>query len=219
MSGGSTRPFTTVSILGSILLALCVQSSEAAQRPESPPALGSLTRNAAPGWLAWKVFHESLIFYSRQSIDQVNDVLRLHVGLEPPAVRTLLNAGQAFAGALDRIDAAARAEVQRRYGSDKQPPPGHQSSSRPIVRRPGKTLQQMAVEDGLYAQVESEKNAVLARHLADLTRSLGVENTVQLGRFVNTAVAPHIKTFVEGEPTSDLDPTFSGNVFTPRQPR
>jgi hypothetical protein len=211
-----SRGFIAVSVVTVVLLAVDVHPGKAVQRTASPPSPPSSTNNTTPPWLAWKVFHESLIFYSRQSMDQVADVVHLQAGLDRGKAAALLTAGRTFVAALDRIDADARNEVQRRYGVDKAPPRDRSATSRPILVRPGKTVYQMVVEDGLYAQVERDKHAALERHLAELSRLLGVDTVTELDRFVSTTVAPHVTTSTDrGQPVSAIDRSFSGNVMTP----
>lgn len=206
-----------------VLLASRVGFGQAARQPASPAAgSGSPDPSSVPTWLAWKVFHDSLAFYGRQSISQVNGMLTSQFGLDSAETAALLNARQPFLAAIERIDTDARAEVQTRYGTDRRPPadlprpsPGRVAgpapSERPIVRESGKTLRDMVRESGLYDQVEEKKRAALAAHLAELERAISPAKLARIGEWVQTSVAPRVKTVERGSRVPGVDRSSSGD--------
>ena len=124
--------------------------------------VGASTDPAIPAWLAWKVFHESLTFYARQSTAPVDKMLGGQFGLTTAEAAALMGAGQSFIQEIERIDSDARAEVQARYGSSPAAPRNPQRSipvfpAGTIFREPGKTLRDMVVESGLYRRRRGAK--------------------------------------------------------------
>ena len=205
-----------------VLVAMSVVPDLALGQAGSQP--GSQASTAVPAWLAWKVFHESLTFYRTRSGAQVNDMLAAQFGLDGADAAVLSNVGQEFVAAMERIDSEAKAEVQARYGSVgppvglPRPTTGQEagSSGATMVRQPAKTLLDKVRESGLYDQVEAKKRAALAAHLGELTGALSPAKMARIGEWVQTSVAPRIKTFDRGTPVPALNPPQTDGRLLPR---
>src|SRR5262249_53670301 len=105
-----------------------------------------------------------------------------------------------FLGDLTAVDTYAKTEAARRYKyapvQSGRPPAG-------ATRRypPYKSIRDRAIEDGLYADVETRKQNAVDNHLKVLSLSLGLATAQRIEKYVQTAVAPHIKT-ISDPPTS-----------------
>ena len=175
---------------------------------QSAPSIVA-TQTAVPDWLTWKVFHQSLNRYSEKSTAKTTELFKEQFGVAAKASPAVLALGQSFVATLDRIDADAKKELDRRYGMDLPPLPsnvierfaskGVKPPRRTLKLRPGKTLRQMAIDDGLDAEFTRQKEAALARHLTALRQVLGSSKVDRMNQFVFTKVRPNVKRF-------DLDP-------------
>jgi hypothetical protein len=147
-----------------------------------------------PTWLSWKVFYDSLAFYSQKSAGQDEKVLTDTFNLSPTQAATLLSAGQSFVAEIQRIDEEARQEAKKRYryvpAQTGAPPPGGPKRRQAA---PQKTIREQALEDGLYAQVEAKKKVALANHMKDLGLNIEAKKLKQIGQFVETSIASRIK--------------------------
>jgi hypothetical protein len=146
------------------------------------------------------LFHESLVFYNQQSAERMNQMLAEQFALSTGEVANLMSAGQSYVTAIQRIDEDARTEARRRYLDVLGPAAG--SAGPPVSKtkpstEPPKSVRERAIGDGLYAQVEAKKQAALNSHITGLTRSLGAPKMDQIGKFVQSSVAPRIQTFVQ----------------------
>jgi hypothetical protein len=157
------------------------------------------TSQPIPDWLSWKVFYDSLTFYSSQSMSQVRELLTTQLGLSSAEIPAFLAASQEFVSALGRIDTDASSELDKRFGVDLPKPPLPDNlknmaipQTRPIQVQPGQSGRDLAVSAGIDARVEAQKNAAFAKHRADLVRTLGNAKVTKLAAFVGANVAPHI---------------------------
>jgi hypothetical protein len=154
-------------------------------------------------WLAWKVFHDSFAFYARQSGAQVEEMLASRFDLTPAEAAALLAAGRTFVGAIQRIDADAKAQADTRYGRLVRPArPLNTAGARsrwsgPRPPGPEKSRRERAIEDGLYAAVEARKEAALTEHTTALAGQLDPVKFARVADWVNTSVAPGITTFTQ----------------------
>jgi hypothetical protein len=165
-----------------------------------------------PDWLVWRVFHDSMRFYSEQSPDAVKRVLTQKAGLTPEQADAVLKAGPAYLQGMDRIDAAAQAEVQQRYRSTDLPPstrilprPAFRKDAVPPAGPPvewGGNLRQMVEEDGLLARVNNQKADTLAAHRRALTATLGADAQKALESWIKINVAPSVKVFDKATPVA-----------------
>jgi len=147
--------------------------------------------------------------FDKQDSQKFAQIMKSQTGLEPADIAALKRSGALYNAALERINADARREVGRRYGSDRPIP---QASNRPrqlppdagppIQRRPGKTLRMMAVEDGLFAQVEAQKQEALTKHRDTLRKQLGEDKMARLEAFVRVQIAPNVKSIDLSRPAS-----------------
>lgn len=156
---------------------------------------------AAPAWLAWRVFHESLIYYADQSQEQTEDVLSTKFDLGRGDVRTLVTEGQGYIAAIAAIDAEARVEARARYALPDADRRSGANGARWVSKtKPGPTqsLRARAIEDGLFAQIEARKVGVLAAHTRSLARLIDRRGLSRVGMFVESAVAAEITTFDRG---------------------
>jgi len=168
-----------------VLLALQVARNEAAQ-------VASQGQAAAPSWMAWKVFHDSLVFYSQRPGSQLNKMLAAQYGLGSAEAQLLMSAGQTYLDAIKRIEMDAKAEAQRRYGNAV---PASSPPKEPVRRSSisDKSVRERALEDGLYAQVEAVKQAVLDGHIRTLQAKLDALQFDRIRQWVENSVTPRIK--------------------------
>jgi len=121
-----------------------------------------------PRWIAWRVFHQSLVFYGQRSPAQVRQILEKEIGLTDLQAAKLLSAGQTVIADLDTVDRDGKAEIARRYKyvPVQSGPPTDGVKRRPA--RPQKGFLERANEDGFYAEIQAQKEAVLANHIKAL---------------------------------------------------
>lgn len=188
------------------------QGQTAPGRTSAVIADGSVDTSAIPAWLAWRAFHDSLLYYGQRS-RAVNTMLDEKFGLTAREIGALRNAGERFLQAMSRIDADARAMVQARYGSDRRPnavrPPARPTlpdRERPIVLERGKTLREMVQASGLFDAIEEQKTAELTSHLADLERTIAPAKLRWIEDFVLREVASHVIVVDRGIPVGGIPP-------------
>lgn len=209
---------------------LVAHSAPAQQAP--PPGLsvpaplppGSTTAGApVPEWLVWRAFHDSMRFYSKQSPDAVKRVLTQSAGLTPEQADAILQAGPQFLQEMDRVDEAARNEVQQRYRSAGLSAP----SSTAVIPRPafrtgaipptglpvewgGGNLRQKMEQEGVFARVNRQKADTLAAHRNALSSILGADGLAHLESWLQTNVAPSVKVFDKAMPIGAPVPASQG---------
>lgn len=171
--------------------------------------------NPAPLWLAWRIFHDSLAFYNQKSAAGVEKMLAAQFGMTNGQATAFLNAGQSYVVAIRQIDAQTRAAVKSRYMpvlSGNKPPAGSAIPTSP------QSFLQLAINDGLYAQMEGLNQNALAAHLNALKGPLTDTQINQISAFVQANVLPKIHTVNVGPQgaTKGLPPGFSA---TPPKPQ
>jgi hypothetical protein len=192
--------------------ALAAQSALAQNAP--PPGLdvpaplppGTTKAGApVPDWLVWRVFHDSMRFYGKQSPDAVKRLLTEKAALTPDQADAVLKAGPGYLQAMSSIDAAAQSEIQQRYRSADLPS-STRNIPRPAFRKGavppsgppvewGGNLRDQLEEDGLVARVNRQKADTLAAHRRALSASLGPDALTALESWLATNVAPGVKVF------------------------
>ncbi len=100
--------------------------------------------------------------------------------------------------AADRsLDADARRQIAERFspkstigrsGSDSAQQLAIDSNRLPD----GKTLQEVLADEGFISRLESQKDALLRAHLADLSGALGRDKVASLERVVQQQIAPGV---------------------------
>lgn len=173
-----------------------------------------------PAWVAWRVFHERLVYFRQQrSPQQVTQSLITQFGLNPGQAASVLNGGDAFVRALERIDDDAKAEVRKRYPDAVRSDPGRPTVSQTRPAERPKSVRERAIADGLYAEVEAKKEAALADHLTNLGRDVGAARLQQITTHVQTVIASRIRTFAappSGPGTRGLPPGLTRPTPTVR---
>lgn len=172
----------------------------------APLAAGTTKAGApVPDWLVWRVFHDSMRFYGKQSPEAVERVLTQKAALTPDQADAVLRAGSAYLQAMTSIDDAAQAEIQQRYRSADLPS-STRNIPRPAFRKGavppsgppvewGGNLREQVQEDGLVARVNRQKTDALAAHRRALSASLGPDALTALESWLETNVAPGVKVF------------------------
>lgn len=165
--------------------------------------------DAVPTWLSWRVFHEAVAFSTRgESLTAIEQKF----GLTTPEATRLRGAGASYTAALDRIDvdarAALKAQVSKPLKAPRNPkrrlpefPPGT------IIHDRSKSLRTLAIESGLYAEVEAKKAAALAKHMEAIHRAIPPEKLVVISDWIRTDVTPNIKVAETGIPVPNSDRT------------
>jgi hypothetical protein len=199
------RSIAFVLILPMVVSAQTTQNGDSAAQP-------------VPDWLAWKMFHQSLAYYAQRSPESVNQMLAAQFGLTRAQAAGLLSAGQSFDGAIKSIDDGAKAEASRRYPDivgSATPPSGRTTPRRTkmLPSGPPKTVRERAIEDGLYAEVEAKKQSALDNHIKALTSNIGPSRLAQIRNYLQSSIAPRIKTFTDrkslGSPTRGMPPNIT----------
>ena len=180
------------------------------------------TTEVAPSWLVWKVFYDSLSYYAQRSPNKDGQILKENFSLTSSQASLLLNSGHAFLAELQRLDDEARAEANKRYKySTVQSGPPQSGNPR---RRPGpsqKSPRERALEDGLYAKFEAQKNEVLTKHLLGLKVDIGAIKFSQVTKFLSESIAPSIKKLADADSSSGKSGFLPAGVTRPelRMPR
>jgi hypothetical protein len=168
-------------------------------RPRPPVEEGAPESVAAPLATAWESMYRSFEEFERRgSSAYAESVLEQSAGLAPAGAAQVRAAGQEYVRQLERIDADARRQIAERFapphmiarsGADPSPPLAIDPSGLPA----GKTLRQVLTEEGFISRIESQKEALLAAHLADLRRAIGADKVASLERVVQEQIAPGVR--------------------------
>jgi hypothetical protein len=169
------------------------------------------TTESVADWIAWKVFYDGLSVATGTSTVGADQILAKRFGLGNVGAAALRAVGQTYVQDIDRIDAAARAEIDRRWGMDlpraangtRRNPDG--GPPRAVMIEPGKTLRQMARESGLYDEIEAQKATALAAHLSSLNQAVGNTTRASIAEWVQTVLAPRIRRADGGVQVGPLD--------------
>jgi hypothetical protein len=202
------RPSRTTGLLFCLILSTAV--SAMAQAASSP---SSTAKELVPDYLAWRMFHQSTAFHHKeaaskatsqaaptseprrtpferqQRVNVFDQAMHKEFGITPEQSAILLNHGNTFLQALERIQTDAKAEVDRRYNT-----PAARAAR---VRGPQKTIRERTKEDGLDAQVQTQRQTALDAHLQNLSRDLPPASVAKLHAWVRTKVAPQITIMTE----------------------
>ena len=194
-----------------------------ARSPISPVA--PATNGAAPEWMVWRAFYESLRFYRQQSPRLVDEVLIEGAGLTPAETAAVTSAGQHYLDGLTRIDDDARREIAARFQSpglsfspsDLLPTPAQQqgaanaaapqrANAPPLT--PGRTLDGRSIAEtltaeGFVANVEERQRLEFRTHWETLARTIGLAKLVALERIINTEVAPNVHVATQATPVPE----------------
>jgi len=204
------RPSSFALIVGFYVIGIALPFQYANAQPQpgppsrlGPPGSGS---EAAPDWLAWRVFYESLEFYSQQSPTHVQELLVERVGLSVQEADVALAAGRSYLQQLSRLDDSARADIKARFqaGDLGKLPVPQPPTSPPVSDLPpaglingaaaGKqSLSDALVADGFVARVTNQRVALFAAHRAALASALGPAKFGSLEQLVRTEVAPKVR--------------------------
>jgi hypothetical protein len=174
-------------------------------RPVPPLPIGP-TPESVPAPLAdvWEHLYRTFTELERRGQPAyAESVLEQNAGLTKAEAAQVRAAGEEYLRQLGRIDADLRRQIAERFGpslqtglggppfaaADPQPPLGIDRSKLPD----GKTLQEVLTDEGVIARVDSQKDALLRAHLADLARAIGAEKAASLERVVREQIAPNVQ--------------------------
>jgi hypothetical protein len=147
----------------------------------------------ASPWLAWRTFHNSLVFYNQKSPDALTRMLSTKFGLSTDQITSLMTAGQTYLSDTQQIELQTRDEVRKRYI------PAF-SGQRPVKPTgPAQTTLQRAKADGLYDQMERLHQIAVDNHLSSLIGKLTDAQISQIRTFVETTVVSSIKPVTVGQ--------------------
>lgn len=165
----------------------------------TPPVEGGTPRSGPPQpSTVWQSMYRSFEEVERRgSPADTESMLEQGAGLTPAEAAQVRAAGEEYVRQLERIDADARRQIAERFapphmaarsGADPAPPLAIDLSRLPA----GKTLQQVLAEEGFISRIESQKEALLAAHLADLRRAIGADKVAALERLVQQRIDPGV---------------------------
>jgi hypothetical protein len=186
-----------------------VAFSDAAAQREAANETNVSGSQRAPDWLVWRVFHDSLGFYDRQSPDIVEDLLNLRVGFTETERSSFMVAGHAYLRQLAAIDEQARAELAVRYDASVAPPGFHPSAAkaaelvRPGIQQAaprlvaghapdGRSIQEESQPGGIVPRVMAQREAAFRLHHDALLRSFGADRLTKLEEWIAAEVAPRV---------------------------
>jgi hypothetical protein len=152
-------------------------------------------------------------FERRGELAYAESVLEQNAGLTPAEAAQVRVAGQEYLRQLERVDADARRQIAERFAPSRPdgrsfPPPSSRPAA-PLVIDPttlpdGKTLQEVLAEEGLTSRLDSQKEALLRAHLADLRRAIPADKVESLERVVEQQIAPGVRRVtIVGPPTAN----------------
>jgi len=159
----------------------------------------------APDWAVWRVFHDSLEFYSRESPSQVDEVFAARAGLTKSEVEVVMAAGRAYLQELAAVEQVARAQIEQRLESSRTSALSMPTAVRPSERSPvsealrsstsqmGPDLSALA-QEGFFTRVEQQQKQVLAAHRQRITKAIGVDRLRKIDEWIQMEVAPSVKT-------------------------
>jgi tetratricopeptide (TPR) repeat protein len=165
-------------------------------RPRPPLPVGpSPQSEPAPLWAVWEEMYSVFAAFERRGEPAYSaSVLEQNAGLTPAEAAQVRAAGAGYVQQLERIDADTRRQIAERFGpsqpdGQRGPPPGSRDPSPPLVidssaLPAGKTLQEVLEEEGIIARLDSQKDALLRAHIADLGRAIPADKVASLERVV-----------------------------------
>ena len=175
----------------------------AGRRPPLPggPPLQSVP---APLWSVWQSMYRSFAEFERRGEPAYSEsVLEQSAGLTPAEAEKVRAAGQEYVRQIERIDSDARRQIAERFGQARSdggrgPEPTNRDPSPPLVidataLPEGKTLQEVLADEGVIARLDSQKEALLRAHLADLGRVISPAKVASLERVVQEQIAPGVR--------------------------
>jgi tetratricopeptide (TPR) repeat protein len=174
-------------------------------RPRPPLPVGASPQSVpAPLWSVWQTMYESFAEFERRGEPAYSEsVLERSAGLTPTEAAQVRAAGQQYVLQIERIDADARRQIAERFGPprsdggrgpettsrDPSPPLAIDGATLPD----GKTLQEVLADEGFIARLDSQKEALLRAHLADLGRAISPAKVASLERVVQEQIAPGVR--------------------------
>lgn len=173
------------------------QQSTTTNTPTTNPALTPTQippgSDPAPPWLAWRTFHNSLVFYNQKSPDALTRMLSTKFGLSTDQATALMTAGQKYLSDTQQIELQTRDEIRRRYIP--------KFSGKRLVKPtgPAQTTRQRAITDGLYDQMEKLHQNAVDSHLNSLKGKLTDAQISQIRTYVETTVVSSIKPVPVGQ--------------------
>jgi hypothetical protein len=174
-------------------------------RPIPPLPVGpSPQSEPAPLWSAWESMYRSFAEFERRGEPAyAESVLEQNAGLTPAEAAQVRAAGQEYLRQLERVDADARRQIAERFAPSRPdgrsfPQPSGRDPGAPLVIDPtalpdGKTLQEVLADEGFISRLDSQKEALLRAHLADLGRAIPAEKVESLERVVEQQIAPGVR--------------------------
>jgi hypothetical protein len=194
-------------LAAAVALTMCLGPDVAVGQGGEQRAAGPVGATTAtpPAWVAWQALYQ-LLSVGDRSPAMVERMVVRRAGLTGTEAAALLTAGRRYLEAIARIDADARAEVDRRWGADlpgvlaARPPRegAAPSTERPVLLAAGKTLLQMARDSGMYAEIEAKKQEALAAHLREVDIAIGSAARAAVAAWIASAIAPRIATAESG---------------------
>jgi hypothetical protein len=208
------------------VLAQAVPPSDMAVLPQPPLPHGNpdAVNAPPPEWLVWRAFHDSLEFYARNAPEDVRDLLIQRGTLTGLEAQAVMGAGRDYLEKLSTIDDEARAEIQRRYQSDRpsEVPVRNSDPSKPsretvpvplnVMPVPsnllsgrtasGRDLRDVLAANGFIALVEQQRSAAVQVHLVRLRGIVSSQKMTDLEEWLRKDVAPGVAVVTSATPTS-----------------
>ena len=187
-------------------------------RPMPPLPVGPSPQSVpAPLWSVWQTMYRSFAEFERRGEPAyAESVLGQSAGLTPAEAAQVRAAGQEYVRQIERIDADARRQIAERFGplrpdGGRGPDPTGRDPSPPLVidgttLPDGKTLQEVLADEGFIARLDSQKEALLRAHLADLRRAISAEKVASLERVVQQQIAPGVRSVTRAGPPVAMPP-------------
>jgi hypothetical protein len=184
-------------------------------RPTPPLPVGPSPQSVpAPLWSVWQSMYRSFAEFERRGEPAYSEQ---SAGLTPAEAAQVRAAGQEYVRQIERIDADARRQIAERFGPSRPdggrgPDPARSDPSPPLTIDPttlpdGKMLREVLAEEGVIARLDSQKEALLRAHLADLGRAISAEKVASLERIVQRQIAPGVRSVTRAGPPVPRPPS------------
>jgi hypothetical protein len=157
-----------------------------------------------PDSVVWKSFYDTLL---RHPVTETQDFLVSRIGLTSEEAAIVVTAAQQYLAQFSSIDAATSAEIKARYQPANLPANLPQMAQNAGLTAPppsaliggrmadGRTVHEAIVADGIPARVERQRDSALQAHHLQLRQTIGPQKFTALQDWVNSNVAPTIKSF------------------------
>jgi hypothetical protein len=179
-------------VISFVVLLTCASAHKSESFYSEAPPQGTAER-----WMAWRAFYDQVRTARTASDAEMLGAFAADIGLSRRQLEMALSEGDGLLLQLKSIDDESRARLLSLHGAPR-PTNLPRREDRPalttaplVVKLPHgvKSVRELAVNTGLFAQAEARKDAVVQNHLRGLDRLIGGDGRQALEQWVAAHIA------------------------------